>query len=392
MIPFPCTYGKRVSFAHKLTAVILALFLLAPSARAAHAPGDSALCSILYEAQTGTVLYSKNPDTPRLIASVTKVMTAVVVLENCDPGEEVTIKPEWANVEGSSMYVVPGDTYTVKELLYGMIIVSGNDAATALACHCAGSVMAFADMMNAKAAELAMTGSSFENPHGLDGKNQYSTARDIAKLTVYAMKNPVFAEICATKKVTVHGVTLYNHNKLLDMYEGVVGVKTGYTEAAGRTLVSCAHVDGMSLICVTLCDGSDWKDHMALFDWARSSYELVEAVTQQKEIRKVPVISGTREQLPVAPERSSRLLVKKGQKVSVEASLRHFVYAPMTKGSKAGTAYITVDRKVADTVDLVYAEDAELDMSVPLTCWERIKWAWYRANEYSSYNWIYPGV
>ena len=214
--------------------------MLLPCAPRAYAAGtdNAAQAAIVVHPETGTVLYEKNADARLGIASTTKIMTALVVLEHCALDESVEILPEYTAVEGSSMYLCAGETYTVEELLYGMMLVSGNDAAVALACHTAGSVQAFADMMNDKARALGMTGSAFRNPNGLDAEGHYSTARDMAALTCAAMANDTFCTIVSTRSATVGGQTLVNHNRLLRSYDGAIGVKTGFTKKSGRCLAS----------------------------------------------------------------------------------------------------------------------------------------------------------
>ena len=248
--------------------------MLLPCVPRAHAAGtdNAAQAAIVVHPETGTVLYEKNADARLGIASTTKIMTALVVLEHCALDESVEILPEYTAVEGSSMYLRAGETYTVEELLYGMMLVSGNDAAVALACHTAGSVQAFANMMNDKARTLGMTGSAFQNPSGLDAEGQYSTARDMAALTCAAMANDTFCTIVATERVTIGGQTLVNHNRLLRCYDGAIGVKTGYTKASGRALVSCAQRGATRFVCVTLSDPDDWNDHTRLLDWAFENY------------------------------------------------------------------------------------------------------------------------
>ena len=186
-------------------------------------PVVSAETAVLIDAASGKVLYDKRKDAHMYPASTTKIMTALVVLEHCALEEPVEILPEYTSVEGSSMYLRAGETYTVEELLYGMMLVSGNDAAVALACHTAGSVQAFADMMNDKARALGMTGSAFQNPNGLDAEGHYSTARDMAALTCAAMANDTFCTIVATERATIGGQTLVNHNRLLRCYDGTRG-------------------------------------------------------------------------------------------------------------------------------------------------------------------------
>ena len=206
----------------------------------------SAAAAVLMDADTGEILFEKNADRRMLIASTTKILTALVVLEHARLDEVVTIQPRHM-AEGSSMYLKPGETLTVETLLYGLLLCSGNDAAVG--------------WMNETAQRIGMTGSSFANPNGLDDEQHYSTARDMALLAAYAARNPTFVRLCSTRSVTVGGRTMTNHNKLLQSVEGCIGMKTGYTRAAGRTLVSCARRGGRTLVAVTLQDGNDWADH-----------------------------------------------------------------------------------------------------------------------------------
>ncbi len=227
------------------------------------------------DADSGEVLYEKNSGRQMLIASTTKIMTALVALEHGMLHETATVKQEHM-VEGSSMYLAPGEEVTVEELLYGLLLCSGNDAALVLADACCGSVEAFVAEMNRKAQELGLTGTSFANPNGLDHEKHYSTAEDMAKLAAYAVKDPVFVRICSTKQVSIGGRTMSNHNRLLREVDGCIGLKTGYTQAAGRTLVSCVRRDGCTLVAVTLQDRDDWADHKALYDFGFT------AIAQQK--------------------------------------------------------------------------------------------------------------
>ena len=226
----------------------------------------SAVSAILLDADTGEVLYEKDADREMLIASTTKILTALVALEQGELQKEVTVTQQHM-VEGSSMYLEPGETVTVEELLYGLLLCSGNDAALALADACCGSVEAFVAEMNDTARRIGMEHSSFANPNGLDAENHYSTARDMARLASYAAKNHTFVRFCSTSQVSAAGRTMSNHNRLLREAEGCIGMKTGYTMAAGRTLVTCAVRNGRTLVAVTLNDGNDWADHKALYDY-----------------------------------------------------------------------------------------------------------------------------
>ena len=239
------------------------IFCITPAV--AEALEVSATAAVLLDADTGQVLYEKNGDRQMLIASTTKIMTALVVLEHAAPDDVITVTPDHM-AEGSSMYLKAGETVRVEELLYGLLLCSGNDAALALT-ECAGGLTPFVALMNEKAAALGMARTSFANPNGLDADGHYSTARDMAVLAAAAMENPTFRRICSSRSVTIGQRTMENHNRLLRQMEGCVGLKTGYTQAAGRTLVSCTEREGCRLVAVTLQDGNDWADHAALYDY-----------------------------------------------------------------------------------------------------------------------------
>ena len=224
----------------------------------------SATACVLMDADTGLVLYRKNEDQRMLIASVTKLMTALVVLEQGEVDETVTVTAAHM-AEGSSMYLRVGEKLTLEELLYGLLLCSGNDAALALT-ECAGGVEPFVALMNEKAAALGMKNTHFANPNGLDDEEHYSTAYDMALLACAAANEPTLRRIASTRTAAIGGRTLTNHNKLLSRMDGCIGLKTGYTQAAGRTLVSCAEREGHRLVAVTLRDGNDWNDHEMLYD------------------------------------------------------------------------------------------------------------------------------
>lgn len=243
--------------------VLCLIFCITPAV--AEALEVSATAAVLMDADMGQVLYEKNGDRQMLIASTTKIMTALVVLEHAAPDDVITVTPDHM-AEGSSMYLRAGETVRVEELLYGLLLCSGNDAALALT-ECAGGLTPFVALMNEKAAALGMAHTSFANPNGLDADGHYSTARDMAVLAAAAVENPTFRRICSSRSVTIGQRTMENHNRLLRQVEGCIGLKTGYTRAAGRTLVSCAERDGCRLVAVTLQDGDDWADHAALYDY-----------------------------------------------------------------------------------------------------------------------------
>ena len=354
-------------------------------------PGNSAKAAVLIHGDTGTVLFEQNADDRMLVASTTKIMTAFVVLENCAPEEEIEIKSEYCGIEGSSMYLSAGTTRKTEELLYGLMLASGNDAAVALAHHVGGTIEGFAAMMNEKAEELGLENSHFTNPHGLDAEEHYSSARDLAVITSEAMKNDKFREIVSTRSVNLEGLTFVNHNKLLWNYEGTVGGKTGYTMAAGRSLVSCAERDGMLLICVTLSDPDDWNDHTALYDWGFDNYRY-EQIVNTEEITKIPVISGEVERIGVAAERELTLLLKKDDIVDRCYELPRFTYAAVTDGERAGAVVVRVNDEVVARIELSYTRGVSIADGIRLTVWEKIRRAWLLSSKFGGIKYGYYGT
>lgn len=332
------------------------------------APDISAAECVLIHCGDGEVLYSKDADRRALIASTTKIMTAIVVIENCDADEVVEIKPEYCGIEGSSMYLKAGEKYTVEQLLNGMMLNSGNDAAVALACYTAGSVDAFAAMMNEKAKLLGLTGSSFKNPNGLDEEGHYSTAGDLARLTVYCMADLRFKALVSTKSSTVNGKTYVNHNKLLWNCPGCIGVKTGYTLACGRSLVSCCERDGMRLVCVTLGDPDDWRDHQNLYDWAFENYGYRLIIGGSMAL-SVPVVSGTETAVPVRPSREIRLFLPSDARVTYTVELPRFVFAGVNAGDEAGRITAYVNGEQAASAQLVYGDSVAQQSAAKVSSW-----------------------
>ena len=360
----------------KFTGIVLSLALIFAVKIPARAElAVSAKAAILMHADSGRVLYEKNADEHMLIASTTKIMTAIVVLEHCEFDDLVEVDSRSAGIEGSSMYLKAGESYTVEDLLYGLLLVSGNDAASALALHVADSMEEFAELMNAKAAELGMTESSFKNAHGLDEEGHYSTARDMAKLAAYCMGNEDFARIAGTVSHTVGEQTLVNHNRLLREYDGCLGLKTGYTMAAGRTLVTCAERDGARYVCVTLNDPDDWDDHKALYDWAFANYSFAEVIPAGLSY-EVPLISGAEMTAPAETEGAAYALIQNGESYDMELELPAFAFAPISEGERAGRAVACSDGQEIASVRIVYSEDVEVDRELKLTPGERFLRFW----------------
>ena len=353
-----------------LAAIFFAL-LSVPADGAEPAPDISARAAAVVEAESGQTLWELRADEPMLIASTTKIMTALVVLERCDLDAEVTVDAAWTGIEGSSMYLEPGQKLTVRDLLYGLMLASGNDAAVALACVTAGSVEAFAALMNEKAASLNCGNTHFVNANGLDDPEHYASARDLALITREALRYDDFRQIVSTKTKTVGQNTYTNHNRLLRECEGVFGVKTGYTMAAGRSLVTCCERNGLTLICVTLSDPDDWDDHKALYDWAYSLYvrdDVLAGVTWT-----VPVIGGVADTVPVTAAEELSVFHRGQDEIRVEYRLPAFVYADVLAGEEAGEAVAYIGGTEAGRAALVYARDVPQARAEDPTFWERVR-------------------
>lgn len=274
----------------RILSAVLMLVCVFQSIPESGAVDISASSAVVMDADSGRVLYEHNAHEKRLIASITKLMTALVALESGHKETElVTIRPEWTGIEGSSIYLQVDEQVTLETLLYGMLLRSGNDAAMAVAGHCGGTVEAFVQKMNEKASQIGMTNSCFANPSGLNDDAHYSSAYDMALLGRACLQNDQLAKIASTKNITIGTRTFTNHNKLLWRYDGCIGLKTGYTEKAGRTLVTAARRDGMTLICVTLNAPNDWADHTLLYDTCFARYKSTELANAEETLCRIPV-------------------------------------------------------------------------------------------------------
>ncbi len=343
----------------KWIAALLCLGLLCVDCHAAESsggPGISAASAILMDAASGRVLYEKDAHGPRLIASTTKLMTALVAVESTPRLDTVITVTEECMAEGSSMYLKPGEELTLRELLYGLLLQSGNDAALAIAIGCAGDLGTFVGWMNQWAEDLGMKDSHFVNPNGLDDEGHYSTAYDLALLGQAALKNETLREIMATKSIQVAGRSLTNHNKLLWRYEGCGGMKTGYTQAAGRTLVSCATRNGQTLICVTLNAPNDWEDHAKLFDYGFANYPAHPLARKDKVFRTLPVVGGLIPQVEVVTAGDVVYPLAAQERVKAEIVLPRAAQAPVRKGFVAGKLIFSVDGETVGETYLVYRD------------------------------------
>lgn len=343
---------------------------------AAPPPATSAGSMVLLDAGSGNILAEKDADTRRPMASTTKIMTALVVLETMSPDTIIRVPAAAVGVEGSSVYLFAGEEITIRTLLYALLLSSANDAAEALALTVAGSIEAFADQMNRKAAALGLADTHFVNPHGLHDEAHYTTARDLARLTAAALANPAFAEIVASARYSVpqngtDATRLFlNHNRLLRSYEGTIGVKTGYTKAAGRCLVSAARRDGLTLIAVTLNDPNDWRDHTALHDWGFSQYV---ALAPMLPTLSLPVVGGEQSAVALTHGSTPALTLPAAHgEITCKIEAPRFLYAGFAAGTPVGRAIYTMDGEVLAEVELVTARAAEKE-SQRRGLWQKIK-------------------
>ncbi|MDF1495056.1 D-alanyl-D-alanine carboxypeptidase family protein [Caproiciproducens sp. CPB-2] len=324
-------------------------------------PQVSAKSAVLMNADNGQVLYAKNEDDKRPMASTTKIMTALITLETAAVDNKiVTITDSMVRVEGSSMGLKPGNKLSLKSLAEGMLVVSGNDAANSAAIAIGGSLDAFAELMNQRAQQLGMKDTHFVTPSGLDNSEHYTTASDLAKLAMAAMQNPDFAAIASQKAVTVQYVNpvqtirFTNHNKLLSMYEGCIGVKTGFTKKSGRCLVSSAERNGVCLVAVTLDAPDDWNDHQKILNYGfaqLSSYP----VDDSSFTVQIPVVGGSSNRIMVKGSTGKEIVVTADEIPNIKRTveLPSFFYAPVQEGQTLGVVRYTLNGKTLATTDLI---------------------------------------
>lgn len=323
---------------------VMTLFLLVFSefaATKAEALGVSASSAVLIEAESGKVIYEKNPNVRRGMASTTKIMTALVAIESCDLEMMVKIPKEAVGIEGSSLYLTENEVLTLRELLYALMLRSANDAATAIAIAVGGSVEGFADLMNARADEMGLENTHFVNPHGLDSPEHYTTAYELALIAAEAIKNPLFRQITSTvsQGISLNGVPdrrlVVNHNRLLRSYKGCIGVKTGFTKKCGRCLVSAAERNGVTLVAVTLNAPDDWRDHAIMLDQGFGLYESLELDGSFNG--NALIVGGTADTADVFSHGSVTVAVPKdGRNIRRVFEMRRFYYAPINEGDVLG--------------------------------------------------------
>lgn len=344
-----------------LTAVLLAVGLLCPVSATAAQVGISSLSAVVYEPESGLILYEKDADTPRPMASTTKLMTALLAAERLSPEQAVRVPMGAVPVEGTQIGLAVGDTVTVRDLLAALLLASGNDAANALALLMADSLPAFAEQMNRRAAELGMEHSHFVTPSGLDGEWHGASAADMARLGAAVLRQPLLAELCRsqTAAIELNGkrITLSNHNKLLKQMDGCIGLKTGFTKKSGRCLVSAAERNGVTLVVVTLNGGDYWNDHVALYDYG---FSLVERQSLTATIPQTcPVAGGVSSQTAVTADLPDGFTVRKGERLRLQAELPRFVWAPIGVGEPLGKVSVYADDRLLCQVPLTAAQTVD---------------------------------
>ncbi|MBR1738995.1 MAG: D-alanyl-D-alanine carboxypeptidase [Ruminococcus sp.] len=353
-----------------MTAVtVLLIFSFARiRANAYELPEISAKSAVVYNGRTGEVLYQKNAYERLPMASTTKIMSALIVLEQEDLDQEFVVDSEAIRVEGSSMGLKEGDRVTLRELACGMLLPSGNDAANAAAVRVAGSVEGFVGLMNERAEQLGLKDTHFVTPSGLDDytDEHYSTAYDMALLTAAAMENEEFREICGQSEIKVSfgdppfDRYLFNTNKLLKMDSSIVGVKTGFTDKARRCLVSACDREGAELICVTLNAPDDWNDHLMLYD---RCFEFIseQRISPENESFELPVAGSGSDRVKCRVESCRAVLLNgRAQEVSCQIYAEPFLYAPVKAGDEVGFAVYCYNGREIGRTAVRAAEDAQM--------------------------------
>lgn len=335
-------------------AAVLSLCAFPCSAEPQASPALSAESAVLVAAEDGSVLASKNANRRMGMASTTKILTALVALERLELERSIKIPKEAVGIEGSSVYLVEGEELTVRELLFALMLASANDAAVALAIAAGESVEGFVELMNAYAQHLGLENTHLTNPHGLNDEEHYTTAYELALIARAALENETLRDICSTYKTTIRycgksgGRVLVNHNKMLKLYRGAIGLKTGFTKATGRCLVSAAERDGLTLIAVTLNAPDDWRDHASLLDLGFENYRLELFAEAGGFTCQTAVVGGKQGAVSLTnTERIAFVVPKEHAEATytVEAT-SHFEYAPVIKDNFVATLTVRCGKQI----------------------------------------------
>jgi len=337
----------------------------------------SAKAMCVMESSTNRVLYFKNHDLKLPMASTTKIMTAITAIENCsDLDKEFEIYPKAVGIPGTSIYLRKGEVMSTRDLLYGLMLVSGNDASVAIAEHVGGNTKNFVKLMNDTARKIGAKNSHFDNTHGLDSKTHYTTAYDLALITSYAFNNPTFKEIVSTKSTTITNSDnkvryLKNKNKLLNLLDGCNGVKTGFTNNAGRCLVSSCEREGMNIVCVVLNCRPMFEESAKLIDRAFNEYKMFDLTKGYSFDDKILVNDGKKEYISIGTSGQSYFYPLKDEelaKVTYNYSVMQSIDAPVTKGSEVGEIKIFVDKNLQFSQKIYTMEDVRRK-----SIWARVK-------------------
>lgn len=350
----------------KINLICIFIFILCAQVTFASELNISSESAIVIEQNTGRILYLKNMNKEREMASTTKIMTTIVAIEIGNLDEVVTVSENAAGIEGSSIYLEANEQLTLEELLYGLMLRSGNDAAYAIAEHIGGgNVENFIDMMNRKAKEIGANNTHFMNPHGLHHEGHYTTAYDLAKITAYAMKNETFKKIVSTKKKTISwpnhewNRSLTNKNKMLWNYEGGNGVKTGYTTDAGKCLVSSALRNNMQLIGVVLKSNDIWKDSTTILDYAFDHYEPYKVVLKDEYLKSIPVKEGVKDRISTYCKKDITIPIRKEEKdkIKVKINLPEQMQSPIIREQIVGKLEVYIGNEKVDSTN-IYVKDS----------------------------------
>ena len=348
-------------------------------------PSVSAQSAVLILADNGDVVYEKECDRRLPMASTTKIMTALVALDLANPETVISVAPEAVGVEGSSIYLTAGEELTLEQLLYALLLESANDAAVAIACGISGSVENFAAEMNRKAAELGLKDSHFVNPHGLDAEEHYTTAYELAVITRYALQNDLLKAIVSTRKATIpHESTdstrlLVNHNKMLRLYEGCIGVKTGFTKCSGRCLVSAAERDGVTLISVTINAPDDWNDHTKLLDYGFSQYQRITLCEAEEYLIPLAIVGGVDDYVMIGNVDDLQVILPSSHgSILVTVESPRFEYAAIQSGDRLGRVLFQCDVEGNGQIQTVGEVDLVSRYSVAKKKTKKSFWQWLK--------------
>lgn len=356
---------------------LLALFLcvcvclMLPATLSAEDVSVSAEAAVLMEITSGEIIYARNRNERLPMASTTKIMTALVALENGALSTPVTVDAGAVGVEGSSVYLASGEVLTLEDLLYSLMLESANDAAAAIAYAIGGDIPGFAAMMNEKAAALGLRDTHFTNPHGLDDPEHYTTAADLARLTAYALSNPDFARIVSTYRHTIpmqdgDGVrVLVNHNRLLKQCADVIGVKTGFTRKSGRCLVSAAKQNGVELVAVTLNAPDDWRDHRAMLDYGFTRFSEVTLAEKGTFVCEIPCVGAADGFVAICNTDALSAVLRDHPTVTHVIEAPHIVFAPVHAGDSLGLVRFFANGNEIGSLPLVACADVPLPETEP---------------------------